>query len=219
MTTQISDHEITIAANGTGLPGDLRVPEGARGLIIFAHGSGSGRNSPRNQQVAGDLRESGVFGTLLFDLLTEEEDRTYANRFDIDLLAQRLIATTRWAHAEPSLRELPVGYFGASTGSAAAIIAAANLPEVVQAVVSRGGRPDLAGTALTRLRTPTLLIVGGLDVQVIALNVRALEVMPTPDKHMEIVPEATHLFEEPGALDEVGRLAQEWFGRYVGIAA
>lgn len=208
--------EILISAGGMTLPGDLDVPEGARAIIVFAHGSGSSRLSGRNRSVASVLRDSGHFGTLLFDLLTPEEDTIYANRFDIGLLANRLEAATRELLALPGFSGVPVGYFGASTGAAAAIIAAARMPEIVTAVVSRGGRPDLAGAALTELRVPTLLIVGGLDYQVIELNEQALALMPSAEKVLTIVPGATHLFEEPGTLAQAAGLALEWFDRFLG---
>jgi len=210
------EQQIRIAAGGVELPGDLDVPEGARGVIVFAHGSGSSRLSSRNRFVAEVLRGSGRFGTLLFDLLTPAEDAVYANRFDIGLLAERLAVATRDLRARPGMAELPLGYFGASTGAAAAIVAAAALPDVVRTVVSRGGRPDLAGDALGELRVPTLLIVGGLDTQVIELNERALALIPAAEKTLEIVPGATHLFEEPGTLPQVADLASEWFDRFLG---
>jgi len=210
------NEEILIEANGVELPGDLEVPAAARGVVIFAHGSGSSRLSTRNRSVASVLRDSGHFGTLLFDLLTPSEDEVYANRFDIGLLADRLEAATRDLIARPDLADVPVGYFGASTGAAAAIVAATRLPHVVQTVVSRGGRPDLAGEALTRLRIPVLLIVGGLDYQVIELNEQALDLIPSAEKRLEIVPGATHLFEEHGTLAQAADLALAWFERFLG---
>lgn len=209
------NEEIRIAANGVVLPGDLEVPETARAIVVFAHGSGSSRLSPRNRSVASTLRASGAFGTLLFDLLTPEEDAVYANRFDIALLAGRLASATRDLLARPGFAGVPIGYFGASTGAAAAIVAAAESPETVRAVVSRGGRPDLAGAALRHLRAPVLLIVGGLDAQVIELNEQALRVIPAADKRLEIVPSATHLFEEPGTLAQAADLAFGWFDRFL----
>src|SRR4051794_29620557 len=208
---------VRIAAGPVTLEGDLAVPAGARGVVAFAHGSGSGRNSPRNRFVAEALQASGL-ATLLFDLLTEDEEYrerfTRHLRFDINLLAWRLVEATDWLAGQPETRGLKVGYFGASTGGGAALVAAAERPEAVGAVVSRGGRPDLAGEALARVRAPTLLIVGGSDTPVIALNRQAMAGMKAPVS-LEIVPGATHLFEEPGALEEVARLAGEWFERYL----
>jgi putative phosphoribosyl transferase len=206
--------EIIIPAGGVDLPGDLDVPAGARAIVVFAHGSGSSRRSGRNRFVASTLRAGGHFGTLLFDLLTEDEDRVYANRFDIGLLAARLEHATRHLFARPALAVMPIGYFGASTGAAAAIIAATRMPEV-RAVVSRGGRPDMAGPALALLHAPTLLIVGGLDTEVIGLNEGALRVIPASEKRLEIVPGATHLFEEPGTLAHAADLANTWFERFL----
>jgi putative phosphoribosyl transferase len=199
--------------------GGVLEPAGAGGaLVLFAHGSGSSRHSPRNQFVARVLREAGV-GTLLFDLLTPEEearDRITAHlRFDVELLAGRLVDATLWARAHgASERALAIGYFGASTGAAAALIAAAALPAYVGAVVSRGGRPDLAGAALERVRAPTLLIVGALDAQVIELNEAAYERLHV-EKELVLVPGATHLFEEPGTLAKAAELAADWFRRYL----
>ena len=202
------------------LEGNLGVPEGARGVVLFAHGSGSGRHSPRNRYVAGTLREAGL-ATLLVDLLTSEEEeldlRTRQLRFDIGLLAERLVGATDWISQNPDTRNLPVGYFGASTGAGAALAAAAERPEEVGAVVSRGGRPDLAGDSLSRVQAPTLLIVGGNDIPVIGVNREAMEQRHV-EKELEIVPGATHLFEEPGALEEVARLAAEWFVHHLGSA-
>jgi putative phosphoribosyl transferase len=199
------------------LEGDLRIPSGASGIVLFAHGSGSSRHSPRNQFVANMLNEAGL-ATLLFDLLTADEERkdryTAQLRFDIRLLSQRVIEATEWLLHQEMTRTLPIGYFGASTGAAAALVAAAALPATVRAIVSRGGRPDLAGQVLTRVQAPTLLIVGGEDTQVIELNRLALALLPG-DKRLEIVPGATHLFEEPGALEQVARLASDWFTRYL----
>lgn len=192
------------------LAGLLGMPEGdAAGLVIFAHGSGSGRLSPRNQHVAEGLREGGL-ATLLLDLLTPEEEQDRANVFDIALLAGRLRSATRWAREQGALARLPLGYFGASTGAGAALVAAAQEGDRVAAVVSRGGRPDLAGDALGRVRAATLLIVGGDDPVVIDLNRQALDRLPEP-KSLVIVPGATHLFEEPGTLDQVVSLARGWF--------
>lgn len=210
------NEQILIPADGVILPGDLEVPDGARALIVFAHGSGSSRLSSRNRFVASVLRESGRFGTLLFDLLTPEEDVTYRNRFDIELLTNRLGAATRHVLARPGLGAASIGYFGASTGAAAAIAAAVRHPDQVGAIVSRGGRPDLAGKALGELQTPTLLIVGSLDVQVIGLNEQALDRIPAAEKHIAIVPGATHLFEEPGTLAQAADLALGWFEHHLG---
>jgi putative phosphoribosyl transferase len=205
---------VAIPAGAVELAGDLELPRQAVGVVVFAHGSGSGRLSPRNQAVAQSLRDRGL-GTLLMDLLTEDEERvdlrTGELRFDIPLLAERVVAAIDWM-AERD--ELPVGLFGASTGAAAALIAAAEKPERVGVVVSRGGRPDLADEALPRVRAPTLLVVGGADHVVIDLNRQAMAEMSAPVE-MEIVPSATHLFEEPGALEEVSRLAGDWFVRYL----
>lgn len=199
------------------MEGDLRIPDGAKAIVLFAHGSGSSRLSPRNRYVANVLDSAGL-ATLLFDLLTEEEEaidmRTAELRFDIPLLASRLSGATDWIKAHAETQDLKVGYFGASTGAAAALIAAAQRPESVYAIVSRGGRPDLAGDALPQVKSPTLLIVGGLDYSVIELNESALAKIPA-EKHIEIVPGATHLFEEPGTLEEVARLATEWFVKHI----
>ncbi len=196
-----------------GLSGDLVVPPEARGIVLFAHGSGSSRHSPRNRYVAGVLQQGGL-GTLLLDLLTDAEEavdlETRELRFDIDLLAGRLGEATDWLSEEPAGAGLPLGYFGASTGGAAALVAAAERPDLVGAVVSRGGRPDLAGNALPSVKAPTLLIVGGKDYQVIDLNREAMEQMRC-EKELAIVPGATHLFEEPGALEQVSKLALDWF--------
>lgn len=195
------------------LGADLRAPPGARALIIFAHGSGSSRLSPRNQAVAGALELAG-FATLLFDLLTVEEAADRANVFDIDLLSARLVHAVEWARADPQTARLAIGLFGASTGAAAALMAAAALPGEVQAVVSRGGRPDLAGEALPNVQTPTLLIVGGRDDVVLSLNRAAMRRIVGLVR-LEIVPGATHLFEEPGALDDVVEHARRWFTRHL----
>lgn len=210
---------VIISADGVGLEGLLAIPRGARGLVLFAHGTGSSRLSPRNTRVAAALRASGRFGTLLFDLLTAEEDLAYRTRFEIGLLTERLLAASRWALEAPSAAGLPLGYFGASTGAAAALRAAVVLGEQVGAIVSRGGRPDLAGDALAEVRAPTLLIVGGNDPAVLSLNREALSRVASRDKALEIVPGASHLFEEPGALDEVTRLTADWLDRHLGAAA
>jgi pimeloyl-ACP methyl ester carboxylesterase len=198
------------------LDADLHLPEHARGLVIFAHGSGSSRFSSRNRQVAESLN-TGHYATLLLDLLTQAEERidlrTAEFRFDIPRLGRRVVAATDWASNHPVVSDLPIGYFGASTGAAAALIAAAERPNTA-AVVSRGGRPDLAGDALPIVRAPTLLIVGGDDEQVIELNEAAMRRMRAPAE-LAIVPHATHLFEEPGTLEEVQRLALDWFARHV----
>ena len=213
------EREVRIPAGGLWLPGDLRVPEGARGVVVFAHGSGSSRLSPRNREVAATLRASGRLGTLLFDLLTPEEDRDYERRFDIVLLIERLWSATRWLLEESSVLGMPLGYFGASTGAAAALGAAARTGSTVRAIVSRGGRPDLAGDALRRVTAPTLLIVGGSDTQVLGLNEQALRALGSRDKRLEVVPGATHLFEEPGAMAQVASLSAAWFDRYLAGAS
>jgi putative phosphoribosyl transferase len=201
------------------LAADISVPERARGLVLFAHGSGSSRQSPRNHHVAQVLNR-GAIATILTDLLTEQEEaediRTAptkgALRFDIPLLGWRVAAITGWIGRQPDLKSLALGYFGASTGAAAALVAAAERPNTVRAVVSRGGRPDLAGAALKRVFAPTLFIVGGDDRLVLALNRSAMAQLPWQDEHrLEIIPGATHLFEEPGALDTVAALARDWF--------
>jgi len=196
-----------------GLDGVLGLPRPSGGLVLFAHGSGSGRFSPRNNYVAAALRRAGL-ATLLFDLLTEEEAADRSNVFDIELLAERLALATAWAGQQADTKSLPIGYFGASTGAAAALVAAARTPEDIAAIVSRGGRPDMAGPLLGQVRAPTLLIVGGLDAGVLELNEQAFEQLRC-QKSLEIVPGATHLFEEPGALDQVIDLAQEWFTRHL----
>ncbi len=193
--------------------GMLGLPARPRGLVLFAHGSGSSRHSSRNQFVARQLREVGL-ATLLFDLLSESEDEVYENRFDIDRLADRLVQASGWVAEQPELAELPQGYFGASTGAAAALKAAAQLPDSIRAVVSRGGRPDLAGEELPRVVAPTLLIVGGADTQVIELNQMARARMQATTE-LAIVPGATHLFEESGTLFQAARLAADWFTRWL----
>lgn len=209
---------VHVPIRGATLEGSLAVAPGARGIVLFAHGSGSSRHSPRNRFVAGVMNEGGL-ATLLMDLLTEEEEeidlRTHELRFDIDRLAGRLVEAVDWLGEQDETRSLRVGTFGSSTGAAAALIAAAERPGRVQAVVSRGGRPDLAGPALRRVRAPTLLIAGGRDVPVIDLNEQAMAQMQADTVRLDIVPGATHLFEEPGALPEVARLAREWFARYL----
>jgi len=196
------------------LPGVLGIPPGAQGIVVFSHGSGSSRLSPRNTFVADVLRDGGI-GTLLFDLLTSEEDLVYKTRFNIDLLTERLVQVTRWLMEQPSAHGLRLGYFGASTGSASALRAAAELGPDIHAVVSRGGRPDMAIEALPHVRAATLFIVGGSDEVVLGLNQQAFTYLAAP-RRLEVIPGATHLFEEPGALEEVARLATEWFRKYLG---
>ncbi|WP_159726396.1 dienelactone hydrolase family protein [Methylosinus sp. Ce-a6] len=206
MAEPVAEFEVAVGPRGLGA--SLAIPQDARGLVIFAHGSGSSRFSPRNGFVAAALREKGL-ATLLMDLLTEEEAQDRRNVFDIPLLAGRVVEAIDWAAAEPALGELPIGLFGASTGAAAALVAAAERPRRVRAIVSRGGRPDLAGDALTRVRAPTLLIVGGLDFEVLNLNRIALRRLP--DARLDVTPGATHLFEEPGTLEQVVAAAAKWF--------
>ncbi len=211
-------NEVHIAAGRATLDGNLTIADGATVLVLFAHGSGSSRHSPRNQFVARTLNNAGL-ATLLFDLLTPEEEaidlRTREHRFNIGLLAERLVHATKWARQQEQTRDLPIGYFGSSTGGGAALVAAAEIPQDVGAVVSRGGRPDLAGEALPKVQTPTLLIVGGNDDIVIELNEQARDRMRCEVK-LEIVPGATHLFEEPGALEKVAQLASDWFVNHIG---
>lgn len=206
-----------IPTEGATLAGQLEIPKGAMGVVAFAHGTGSGRFSPRNQQVAAALRRRGL-GTLLMDLLTEEEEQvdlsTAHLRFDIGLLADRMTSVVDWLAERREPSRLPIGLFGASTGAAAALVAAARRPNLVRAVVSRGGRPDLARDVLPEVRAPTLLIVGGSDELVLELNRAAMERMTT-EVQLVVVPGATHLFEEPGALDEVARLAADWFTKHL----
>jgi putative phosphoribosyl transferase len=213
---------VEVASGRVLLHGDLGVPAGATGAVLFAHGSGSGRHSSRNRYVAEQLRRAGL-ATLLIDLLTEAEEtvdqRTAHLRFDIGLLADRLLGATQWLGEDPRTDKLPLGYFGASTGGGAALVAAAKLPDEVGAVVSRGGRPDLAGDYLPLVKAPTLLIVGGDDGPVIGLNEEALDRLGSAVKELVIVPGATHLFEEPGKLEEVARLAAGWFARHLGHGA
>lgn len=204
---------VEIPADSVYLNGMLEVPAGARGVVIFAHGSGSGRFSPRNQYVARELRQGGL-GTLLIDLLEEWESDDKRKVFDIKLLAERLLAATAWLQSDPETKDMAIGYFGASTGAGAAIEAAAKWGHAISAVVSRGGRPDLAMEYLPEVKAPTLLIVGGNDWPVISMNEEALAHLPGI-KNLVIVPGATHLFEEPGALEEVARLARDWFNKYL----
>ena len=214
----MEEREVRLPAGAATLKGNLGIPKDARGVVLFAHGSGSGRHSPRNRYVAEVLREAGL-ATLLVDLLTPEEEevdlRTRHLRFDIGLLADRLAAATDWVIENSSTQNLRVGYFGASTGAGAALVAAAELPRQVGAIVSRGGRPDLAGEALPRVTAPTLLIIGGEDELVIGMNREAMEQLRA-EKKLEVVPGATHLFEEPGKLEEVARLAAGWFVQHLG---
>ncbi|MCU1299441.1 MAG: dienelactone hydrolase-like enzyme [Acidobacteriaceae bacterium] len=214
------ERAVQIPIGQVTLQGDLAVPDSARGVVLFAHGSGSGRLSPRNRYVAQVLQESGL-ATLLMDLLTSEEEafdfQTAALRFDISLLASRLIEATRWLLVQSETAQLPVGYFGASTGAAAALVAAADLPDLIESVVSRGGRPDLAGERLRKVVAPTLLIVGSRDYVVLELNRKALAEL-RGEKKLEIVPGATHLFEEPGTLEAVAQLARDWFVLHLGRA-
>ncbi len=209
--------EVQVQAGPVLLLGSLGLVPGAQGVVLFAHGSGSGRFSPRNRFVAQELRRHGL-ATLLIDLLTEEEEaidiQTHHLRFDIPLLAQRLVGATDWLLQDSRTSDLAIGYFGASTGAGAALVAAAQHPQAVAAIVSRGGRPDLAGEALPLVVAPTLFIVGGYDFEVMALNREAMARMTAP-KEIAIVPGATHLFEEQGALEEVTRLATDWFLRYL----
>jgi dienelactone hydrolase len=207
--TDESSREVVVDVKGTRLAGLLTIPSQPRGVVVFAHGSGSSRHSPRNRFVAEQLNDAG-FATLLFDLLTPAEERDRSNVFDIELLAGRLIGVTEWLATQDDLASLPVGYFGASTGAGAAMRAAADPRVSVSAVVSRGGRPDLAGRWLTRVRTPTLLIVGGNDQLVLGLNRRAYALIPA-ECRIAVVPRAAHLFEEPGALRRVAELARRWF--------
>src|SRR5712671_6297829 len=212
---------IRIPAGRAVLLGNLTIPENGVALVLFAHGSGSSRHSPRNQFVARTLNDAGL-GTLLFDLLTPDEEtidaRTAELRFNIGLLAERLVHATKWAKQQEQTRDLCTGYFGSSTGGGAALVAAAEIPEDVGVVVSRGGRPDLADEALPKVQAPTLLIVGGNDDVVIELNELARNRMRCEVK-LEIVPGATHLFEEPGALEKVAQLASDWFVSHIGGAA
>lgn len=215
-----NEHIVRVPAGQAVLEGALATPRDAEGMVLFAHGSGSSRHSPRNKYVAGVLQQSRL-ATLLLDLLTPEEEavdlRTRHLRFDIELLAQRLVSTTDWLARERNISKLPIGYFGASTGGGAALVAAAQRPDAVHAVVSRGGRPDLAGDALPHVRSPTLLIVGGDDAPVIGMNEDAMARMHS-EVRLEIVEGATHLFEEPGTLEEVARLARDWFVHYLASA-
>lgn len=218
MATMVSGHDVTLTSGTVTLRGLLGVPRDARGVVLFAHGSGSGRLSSRNNSVARSLQDAKL-ATLLIDLLTEDEERidvgTGHLRFDIGFLAKRLEAATEWLAQSAETRTLKIGYFGASTGAAAALVAAAEMPDHAHAVVSRGGRPDLAGEHLPKVEAPTLLIVGSRDVPVIPLNEDAFAQLRC-EKELEIVPGASHLFEEPGTLEVVSRLASSWFSKYLG---
>lgn len=218
MNEQAMIEAVRVPAGGVSLDGDLHVPAGASGIVVFAHGSGSSRHSSRNRFVARELNGTGL-GTLLLDLLTRDEEavdlRTRHFRFDIGLLADRLVAVADWLATGEATSDLRPGYFGASTGGGAALVAAAQRPEKIAAVVSRSGRPDLAGAALLNVQAPTLLIVGGNDLPVIGMNEDAMRQMRC-EVALEIVPGATHLFEEPGALEQVAALARDWFGRWMG---
>lgn len=207
-------NEVQIAVDGKLIAGDLAIPENAKGIVVFAHGSGSSRHSSRNKYVAETLEKAG-FSTLLFDLLTTDEDRDYNKRFDISLLTDRLLKVTDWLKQEPMTADVSIGYFGASTGAAATLRAAASLGRIISAVVSRGGRPDLADQAyLTRVISPTLLVVGSLDKDVIKLNEDAYSQMRA-ERELRIVEGASHLFEEPGKLQQVAAIAVEWFEKYL----
>jgi len=213
------NHDVQILSTGVRLEGNLSIPDGAKGILLFVHGSGSSRHSPRNQYVAQTLQEGGL-ATLLFDLLTPEEEkidqRTRHLRFDIGLLARRTAGALEWLELQPDVKEFKRGLFGSSTGAAAALIAAAELPEKVDAVVSRGGRPDLAGSDLSQVKAPTLLIVGAYDKTVILLNKEALALMPPEtEKQLVLVPGASHLFEESGTLEQAAQLARDWFQKHL----
>lgn len=210
-------NEVKIPSGGATLNGNLEVPEGAQGVVLFAHGSGSSRFSSRNTYVAGLMNKKGI-ATLLIDLLTLDEESideyTGQYRFDVNMLAERVVDSTKWLKKNLATKNLAIGYFGASTGAAAALIAAAELPDEVKAVVSRGGRPDLAGKHLSKVKAPTLLIVGGDDTEVLELNKQALKLILV-EKKLEVVPGATHLFEEPGKLLEAAKLAIDWFEKHL----
>lgn len=207
------DQDVEVISGQTVLAGRLNIPDGSRGIVIFAHGSGSSRNSPRNLAVAQVLNEAGL-ATLLFDLLTKDEESDRTNVFDIELLARRLLDATTWLRLQKGFSQMPIGYFGASTGAAAALWAAADPNANVMAVVSRGGRADMAAPRLAQVQTPTLLIVGGYDDVVIELNQQAQAQLQCKNQ-LVIIPGATHLFEEPGALEKVAELASDWFRRYL----
>lgn len=216
MTNEALREEVNVIIGDLALPGTLEIPPGARGVVLFAHGSGSSRFSPRNQFVARKLREKGS-ATLLFDLLTSDEEAedefSGIYRFDIGLLAQRLVGAAHWLKTQRLTRSFSIGFFGSSTGGGAALVAAAELGEKVKAVVSRGGRPDLAGESLVKVKAPTLLIVGGLDEFVLRLNEQALDLLRC-EKELVVISGASHLFEEPGTLDQVANVAADWFSRH-----
>jgi dienelactone hydrolase len=218
MAGTVAERVVEVAAGPVALEGNLSIPERVKGIVLFAHGSGSSRHSPRNQHVAKALQQAGL-ATLLLDLLTADEEtmdqQTAELRFDIGLLSDRLVGATDWIGQREESSQMAIGYFGASTGAAAALVAAAERPNIVKAVVSRGGRPDLAGAALSAVQAPTLLIVGGHDKAVIGLNQKALRQLGARDKQLVTVPGATHLFEEAGALDEVAKLAADWFTKHL----
>jgi putative phosphoribosyl transferase len=216
-TARTEPTEVVVGTGPYRLRGDLSLPAAAAGLVVFAHGSGSSRHSPRNRYVASVLVESGL-GTLLFDLLTPDEELDRANVFHIELLARRLVDVTEWLRTEPGIAALPLGYFGASTGAAAALWAAGEPGADIRAIVSRGGRPDLAAARLDRVRAPTLLIVGGRDEAVLGMNRQALAMLRC-ESRLEVVPGATHLFEEHGALEQVAALARDWFRERLVVAA
>ncbi len=214
----ISEHSISVSIDSIQLEGNLVIPKGAQGIVLFAHGSGSSRHSPRNRYIVSVLQQAGL-ATLLLDLLTTEEEidsRTRQLRFDIGLLAARLVGATDWLCHTTATQALKIGFLGTSTGSAAAFIAATKRPEVIKAIVSKGGRPDLAGTILPQVKAPTLLIVGGHDFPVVAMNEDALALLDqAAERQLEIIPRATHLFDEPGTLEQVAMLASQWFKRYL----
>jgi dienelactone hydrolase len=213
MLTKENKKTVEIQIEDVILQGNLAIPENATGIVLFSHGSGSSRLSPRNNYVAEVLQQKGL-ATLLSDLLTEKEDRIYENRFNIDLLTERLIAITKWVKENPETKGLNLGYFGASTGAASALVAAAYFGDQIRAVVSRGGRPDLGMQDIQKVKAPTLLIVGGYDDLVIQLNQKAFERLQC-EREIEIVPEASHLFEEPGKLEIVARLSADWFSKWL----
>lgn len=213
MLTKENKKTVEIYLEDVLLHADLSIPEKAKGIVLFSHGSGNRRLSPRNNFVAEVIQQKGL-GTLLFDLLTEKEDRVYENRFDIEVLTDRLIAVTNWVLKNPETKALQPGYFGASTGAASALMAAAHFGDQIKAIVSRGGRPDLGMQNIEKVKAPTLLIVGGYDDLVIQLNQKAFEKLKC-ERKFKIVPEASHLFEEPGKLDIVARLSADWFAKWI----
>ncbi|HOC39043.1 MAG TPA: dienelactone hydrolase family protein [Thermodesulfobacteriota bacterium] len=217
-TSETMERSVEIRVDSITLPGDLSIPSGAGSLVLFAHGSGSSRRSPRNRFVASVLQKNSI-ATLLFDLLTPREDTNYEMRFDIEFLTQRLEAVTAWIESQPDISSFSIGYFGASTGAAAALGAAADLPNRIKAVVSRGGRPDITARDLGRVKAATLLIVGGLDTMVIHLNREAFLAIKGAEKQLHVVSGATHLFEEPGTLEEVAQVASKWFKLHLGSPA